>query len=65
MSIKWCPELGRGPIRQVRWLKWRIASGILCDTKVSLKLKGKFYWTAARPAMLNGTVLGCKEPTRK
>jgi len=24
---------------------------VLCDAKVSLKLKGDFYWTAVRPAM--------------
>jgi hypothetical protein len=28
------------------WLKWRQASGVLCDPRVSLKLKGKFYRTA-------------------
>jgi hypothetical protein len=28
------------------WLKWRQASGILCDPRVPLKLKGKFYRTA-------------------
>ena len=36
------------------WLKWRQASGILCDKKVPQKLKGKFYRTAIRPAMLYG-----------
>jgi hypothetical protein len=36
------------------WLKWRQASGVLCDPKVPLKLKGKFYRTAIRPAMLYG-----------
>jgi hypothetical protein len=36
------------------WLKWRQASGVLCDLRVSLKLKGKFYRTAIRPAMLYG-----------
>jgi hypothetical protein len=36
------------------WLKWRQASGVLCDTRVPLKLKGKFYRTAIRPAMLYG-----------
>jgi hypothetical protein len=36
------------------WLKWRQASGVLCDPRVPLKLKGKFYRTAVRPAMLYG-----------
>ncbi|XP_059277832.1 uncharacterized protein LOC132032021 [Lycium ferocissimum] len=27
----------------VGWMKWKLASGVLCDTKVSPKLKGKFY----------------------
>ena len=37
---------------QAGWLKWRRASGVLCDKKVPLKLRGKLYWTAVRPAML-------------
>jgi hypothetical protein len=36
------------------WLKWRQASGVLCDPRVPLKLKVKFYRTAIRPAMLYG-----------
>jgi hypothetical protein len=36
------------------WLKWRQASGVLCDKKVPQGLKGKFYRTAIRPAMLYG-----------
>jgi hypothetical protein len=36
------------------WLKWRQASSVLCDPKVSLKLKGKFYRTVIRPNMLYG-----------
>jgi hypothetical protein len=36
------------------WLKWRQASGVLCDPMVPLKLKCKLYRTAIRPAMLYG-----------
>ena len=36
------------------WLKWQQASGILCDKKVPQKLKGKFYRTVIRSAMLYG-----------
>ncbi|KAL0924766.1 hypothetical protein M5K25_005623 [Dendrobium thyrsiflorum] len=39
---------------QVGWLKWRNASGLLCDRKVPLKLKGKFYKMVVRPAMIYG-----------
>jgi hypothetical protein len=39
---------------KVGWLKCRQASGILCDPRVPLKLKDKFYRTAIRPAMLYG-----------
>jgi hypothetical protein len=39
---------------RARWVKWRQASGVLCDKKVSNKLKGKFYRTAIRPAMMYG-----------
>jgi hypothetical protein len=34
------------------WLKWHQASGVLCDTKLPLKLKCKFYMTVIRRAML-------------
>ena len=34
------------------WVKWRQASGVLCDRKVPQKLKSKFYRTVIRPAML-------------
>jgi len=36
------------------WLKWHQASGVLCDRRVPQKLKGKFYRTAIRLAMLYG-----------
>jgi hypothetical protein len=31
---------------KVVWLKWRQASGVMCDPRVPLKLKDKFYRTA-------------------
>ena len=34
------------------WIKWRQVSGILYDKRVPQKLKGKFYRTAIRPAIL-------------
>ena len=37
------------------WLKWRQASGVLCDMRLPQKLKGKFYRIAIRSAMLYGT----------
>ncbi|KAE8676336.1 General transcription factor IIE subunit 1 isoform 3 [Hibiscus syriacus] len=37
------------------WLKWRAATGVLCDKKVPLKLKGNFYRMAIRPALLYGS----------
>ncbi|KAI0489142.1 hypothetical protein KFK09_028984 [Dendrobium nobile] len=39
---------------QVGWMKWRNASGLLCDRKVPLKLKEIFYKMVVRPAMLYG-----------
>ena len=40
---------------QVGWVKWRAATGVLCDRRFPLRLKGKFYRTAIRPAMLYGS----------
>ena len=40
---------------QAGWCKWRNASGVICDNKVQDKVKGKFYRTAIRPAMLYGS----------
>ncbi|VFQ71539.1 unnamed protein product [Cuscuta campestris] len=38
----------------VAWAKWRLASGVLCDPKISSGMKGKFYRSVVRPAMING-----------
>ncbi|KAM2034229.1 hypothetical protein ACFX16_037466 [Malus domestica] len=40
---------------QAGWMKWKSAFGELCDRRMPLKLKGKFYRTAIKPAMLYGT----------
>jgi hypothetical protein len=37
------------------WLKWRQASGVLCDPRITQKLKGNFYWSEIRPTMLYET----------
>nr|GEV53796.1 DEP domain-containing protein [Tanacetum cinerariifolium] len=37
------------------WIRWRASSGVLCDKRVPLKLKGKFYRVAIRPVMLYGS----------
>ena len=39
---------------QADWLKWS-ATGVLYDCNIPLWLKGKFYRTAIRPALLYGT----------
>uniref|UniRef100_A0A336LYA8 CSON007526 protein n=1 Tax=Culicoides sonorensis TaxID=179676 RepID=A0A336LYA8_CULSO len=39
----------------VGWMKWRENSGIFCDAKMPLKLKGKLYTTIVRPALTYGT----------
>ncbi|CAN6710825.1 unnamed protein product [Malus baccata var. baccata] len=40
---------------QAGWMKWKSASGVLYNRRRPLKLKGKFYRTVIRPAMLYGT----------
>ncbi|KAL0831522.1 hypothetical protein ABMA28_002316 [Loxostege sticticalis] len=36
-------------------IKWRSLTGVLCDTKIPVRTKGKVYKTAVRPAMLYGS----------
>ncbi|KAL6501656.1 hypothetical protein OROGR_026789 [Orobanche gracilis] len=37
------------------WLKWKSATGVLCDPDMPHRLNGKFYRTTIRPALLYGT----------
>ncbi|XP_063372213.1 uncharacterized protein LOC134660405 [Cydia amplana] len=39
----------------VGWMKWRQLTGVMCDNRMPLKIKGKLYKTAVRPAILYGT----------
>ncbi|KAK3533309.1 hypothetical protein QTP70_016017 [Hemibagrus guttatus] len=39
---------------QAGWNRWRKVSGVLCDKKISVRIKGKVYRTVVRPAMLYG-----------
>ena len=36
-------------------MKWKNALRVLCDYRIPIKLKGKFYKTAIRLAILYGT----------
>ena len=36
------------------WRNCKRCSGVLCDRKMPVKLKGKVYKTVVRPALLNG-----------
>ena len=37
---------------QSGWENWKRVSGILCDRRISLRVKGKVYKTVVRPAMM-------------
>ena len=39
---------------QAGWRNWKKVSGVLCDKKISGRVKGKVYNTVVRPAMLYG-----------
>ncbi|KAK3531893.1 hypothetical protein QTP70_034402 [Hemibagrus guttatus] len=39
---------------QAGWNGWRKVSGVLCDQKISARIKGKVYRTVVRPAILYG-----------
>ena len=36
------------------WGNWKRCSGVLCDRRMPVKLKGKIYETVVRPALLYG-----------
>ena len=36
------------------WGNWKRCSGVLCDRRMTVKLKGKVYKTVVRPALLYG-----------
>ena len=40
---------------RVGWQKWRGASGILCNKKISMGLREKAYHVIVRPALLYGS----------
>ena len=46
-----CEEKVRKRI-QAGWMTWRKVSGVLCDRKLSAKVKGKMYKSVVRPTML-------------
>jgi len=43
---------------RLNWIKWREESRVLCDKKIPMRLKDKFYKRVVRPVMLYGLVLG-------
>ena len=48
-----CEEEVRRRI-QAGWMSWKKVSGVLCDRKLSARVKGKMYKSVVRPAMLYG-----------
>ena len=44
-------HMERRHMASAAWGKW---SGVLCDKKITSKLKGKIYRTVARPALVHG-----------
>ena len=37
---------------QTGWMSWRKVSGVLCDRKLSARVKGKMYKSVVRPTLL-------------
>ncbi|KAF3676507.1 putative pre-mRNA-processing factor 6-like [Capsicum annuum] len=55
-KTRWNGEIDEDVSKYIRagWMKWRFTLGVLCDKKVPLNLKGKFYRVAVRLAILYG-----------
>ena len=39
---------------QAGWNGWRKVSGVICDRRLTVRVKGKVYSTVVRPAMVYG-----------
>jgi len=37
------------------WIMWREISDVLCNKRITMRLKGKFYMSVVRPTMLYGS----------
>lgn len=48
---------------QAGWLKWRSVSGVLCDNRMPIKLKGKIYNTIVKPALLYASETWTRQQT--
>ena len=49
-------ELDKEIIHRIKygWINWRRTSGVLCDRRISARVKGKVYKTVVRPAIMYG-----------
>ena len=51
---------------QSGWKNWKRVSGVLCDRRINVKIKGKVYKTVVRPALIYGAeTMGVEEGTGK
>ena len=39
---------------QSGWKNWKSVSGVLCDRRMNVKIKGKVYRTVVRPTLMYG-----------
>ena len=50
---------------QYGWMEWSSDLGVICNQRISLKLKEKFYRIVIRPTIIWDWMLGDKKPIRK